>query len=71
MRVEDPFTPESIEAFRRLTEKAMGPGQALMEQYRAESTGRGRTKGTFLIIAARCPVCGKPVCLDRSVYQSN
>ena len=27
--------------------------------------------GTFLIVAARCPVCGKPVCLDRSIYQSN
>jgi hypothetical protein len=30
-----------------------------------------RTKGTFLIVAARCPVCGEPVCLDRSTYQNN
>src|SRR5271157_795214 len=27
--------------------------------------------GTFLIVAARCPVCGEPVCLDRSTYQNN
>jgi len=26
---------------------------------------------TFLIVAARCPVCGEPVCLDRSTYQNN
>src|SRR5271157_2537255 len=31
----------------------------------------GRAKGTFLIVAARCPVCGEPVCLDRSTYQNN
>ncbi len=31
----------------------------------------GRTKGTFLIVAARCSVCGKPVCLNRSIDQSN
>ena len=30
-----------------------------------------RTKGTFLIVAARCPVCGEPVCLDRSTYQNS
>jgi len=36
MRVEDLFTPESTEAFRRLTREAMGPGQALMEQYRTD-----------------------------------
>ncbi len=30
-----------------------------------------RTKGMFLIVAARCPVCGEPVCLDRSTYQNN
>src|SRR5271157_4149108 len=27
--------------------------------------------GTFLIVAARCPVCGEAVCLDRSTYQEN
>jgi len=32
---------------------------------------RRRTKGTLLIVAARCPVCGEPVCLDRSTYQNN
>ncbi len=30
-----------------------------------------RKKETFLIVAARCPVCGEPVCLDRSTYQNN
>jgi len=29
-----------------------------------------RTTGMFLIVAARCPVCGKPVCVDRTIYQS-
>ena len=32
---------------------------------------RRRTKQTFLIVAARCPVCGEPVCLGRSTYQYN
>jgi len=27
--------------------------------------------GTLLIVAARYPVCGEPVCLDRSTYQNN
>src|SRR5271157_3954761 len=36
------------------------------------SDGEGRrTKGTVLIVAARCTVCGEPVCLDRSTYQNN
>ncbi len=30
-----------------------------------------RTKGTFLIVVARCLVCGKPVCLHHAIYQSN
>jgi hypothetical protein len=30
-----------------------------------------RIKGTFLIVLARCLVCGKPVCLDRAIHQSN
>ena len=38
---------------------------------RGTETRAGRTKGTLLILAARCPVCGKPICLDRSNYQSN
>jgi hypothetical protein len=25
----------------------------------------------FLIVAARCPVCAEPVCLNRSTYQDN
>ena len=29
------------------------------------------SKGIFVIIAARCPVHGEPVCLDRSIYQNN
>src|SRR5271157_3488892 len=29
------------------------------------------TKGAFLTVVARCPVCGKPVCLDRAIYHSN
>ncbi len=32
---------------------------------------RKRTKGMFLIVAARCPVCGELVCQDRSTYQNN
>ena len=35
------------------------------------TTARGRTKGTFLIVVARCLVCEKPVCLDRAIYQSD
>src|SRR5271157_6414736 len=29
------------------------------------------TKGSVLIVAARCPVCGEPVRLNRSIYQNN
>ncbi len=29
------------------------------------------TMGTFSIVAARCPVCGEAVSLDRSTYQEN
>src|SRR5271166_3351378 len=32
---------------------------------------KGESKGTFLIVAARYPVCGELVCLDRSTYQNN
>ena len=32
---------------------------------------KGTNKGTFLIVVARCLVCGKPVCLDRATYQNN
>src|SRR5271165_6601986 len=32
---------------------------------------RRRNKGDVLIVAARCPVCGEPVCPDRSTYQNN
>src|SRR5208337_3315978 len=32
---------------------------------------KGRNKGDVLNVAARCPVCGEPVCLDRSTYQNN
>src|SRR5208337_811873 len=28
-------------------------------------------KGIFLIVLARCLVCGKPVCLSRAIYQGN
>ena len=31
----------------------------------------GRATGAFLIVAARCLVCGEPVCLGRSTYQNN
>src|SRR5271157_1415011 len=30
-----------------------------------------RAKGMFLIVAARCPVYGEPVCLDCSTYQNS
>ncbi len=32
---------------------------------------RGGPQGTLLILAANCPVCGEPVCLNRSIYLSN
>ncbi len=31
----------------------------------------GEQRGTFLIVVASCLVCGKPVCLERTIYQSN
>ena len=32
---------------------------------------RKRTKGTVLVVVARCVVCGKPVCLVIRLYQSH
>ena len=43
----------------------------LMRSDRFPESDPQRTKGTFLIVAARCPVCGEPVCLHRSTYQNN
>src|SRR5271165_6362840 len=31
----------------------------------------GEAKETIIIVAARCPVCGEPVCLNRPTYQNN
>lgn len=31
----------------------------------------GRTKRPFLLVVARCLVCGKPVCVDRAICQGN
>ena len=31
----------------------------------------GEEKETIIIVAARCPLCGEPVCLNRPTYQNN
>src|SRR5208337_795012 len=55
-------TPRSSWSYRRDQVDPSGSGAL---------KSRWESKGTYLIVAARCPVCGEPVCLDRSTYQNN
>src|SRR5208337_5151453 len=46
-------------------------GPACSPRTQAGCSERARTKGTFFIVAARRPVCGEAVCLERLTYQEN
>ena len=59
-RVAIPFLPKTLGMTARSCETPEGAPLPC-----------GKSKGMFLIVAVRCPVCGEPICLDRLVYQNN
>jgi hypothetical protein len=79
-----PPTAEKVEAFLTSALDATGKDAtavaralvtcALGVTFTSESTfipDRGEQRRTFLNVVVRCVVCGKRVCLDRAIYQSN
>ena len=59
-RVAIPFLP-----------KTLGMSPRSCEAPKGAPLPCGESEGMILIVAVRCPVCGEPVCLDRSSYRNN